>query len=128
MLQYLDRYFHQLFGHLVAFDTSGQVVAVVERTNNPAEHCFPNAKLQLHRRLGRVNLGRDMQDQPGQAALAADLLDERYVQALCGTLDQLPSAFASVGQTCLAQAMPVLDRHHRDSGLRRRIRSWGSTP
>ena len=128
VLQYLDRYFHQLFGHPVAFDASGQVVAVVERTNNPAEHCFSNAKRQLRRRLGRANLGRDMQDQPAQAALAANLLDERYVQALCGTLDQLPAAFASVGQTCLAQAMPVLDRHHRDSELRRRIRSWGSTP
>ena len=62
VLQYIDRYFHQLFGHPVAFETSEQVVAAVERTNNPAEHCSPNAKVQLCRRLGRANLGRDMPD------------------------------------------------------------------
>ena len=94
----------------MAFDTSGRVVAVVERTNSPAEHCFSKAKRKLRRRLGCASLGRDMQDQPAQAALAANLLDQRCVQVLCGTLDQLPTAFASVGQPCPSHASLGLAR------------------
>ena len=61
-------------------------------------------------------------------AFDTNLLDKRYVRDLCGTLDQLPAVFASVCQTCLAKAIPVLDRHHQDSELRQGIRWWESTP
>ena len=67
VLAYLDRYRDQLFGHPAARDDAGRVVAVVARTNNPAEHFFSQAKRKLRRRLGRAHLGRDMQDQPAEA-------------------------------------------------------------
>ncbi len=100
----------------------------MERTNNPAEHRFGSAKRKLRRRLGRANLGRDMQDQPAEAALAANLLDKRYVRLLCGTLDELPKAFANLVQSGAATARPALDRDNPDADLRRCIRAWGAKP
>ena len=128
VLDYLDRYRSQLFGHPLAHDQAGRVVAIVERTNNPAEHFFSNAKRKLRRRLGRAHLGRDMQDQPAQAALASNLLDPHYVKILCGTLEELPRAFAKLVQSGAATAQPALDRCSRDSNLRRRIRQWEIAP
>ena len=79
VLEYLDRCSDGLFGHPTARDGDGRILAVVERTNNVAEHFFAVAKQKLRRRLGRAHLGRDMQDQPAQAALAANLLCPDYV-------------------------------------------------
>ncbi len=52
VLDYLDRYREHLFGHPPARDGEGRITAVVERTNNPAEHFFAQAKCQLRRRPG----------------------------------------------------------------------------
>ena len=69
-----------------------------------------------------------MQDQPAQAALASNLLDPHYVKILCGTLEELPRAFAKLVQSGAATAQPALDRCSRDSNLRRRIRQWEIAP
>ena len=68
ILKYLDRYSSHLFGHPLLID-NGNILAVVERTNNVAEHFFGADKQKLRRRLGRANLGRDLEDQPAQAVL-----------------------------------------------------------
>ena len=39
-----------------------------------------------------------MQDQPAQAVLAANLLDPRYVEIVCGPLEELPRAFGTLEQ------------------------------
>ncbi len=74
------------------------ITAVVASTNNVAEHFFGADKQKLHRRLGRANLGRDLEDQPAQAALAANLRHSDYVRVLCGSLEHLPAAFAEFNQ------------------------------
>ena len=125
-LAYLDRYIDGLFGHPVARGPDGQVLAVVERTNNVAEHFFASAKQQLRRRLGRAHLGRDMEDQPAQAALAANLLCPHYVQIACGTLDRLPQAFAELDRQAIKASTP-LQRNNKDAPLRKRIRAWAAT-
>ena len=119
---YLDRYRERLFGHPTRRDEAGTIVAIVERTNNVPEHFFGHEKQHLRRRLGRANLGRDLEDQPAQAALAANLRHPDYVRALCGSLDHLPTAFAELDELALAQANP-LSRSNRDSKLQHRIRA-----
>ena len=123
VLNYLDRYGDGLSGHPVARDEAGRAVAVVDRTNNGIEQFFAIAKQGLRRRLGRAHLGRDMEDQPAQAALAANLLHPDYVQVLCGTLDQLPQAFAGLDRQ-ERTGPPRLQRSNRDAELRRRNRAW----
>ena len=69
-----------------------------------------------------------MQDQPAQAALAANLLDPHSVQIMCGTLDKLPRTFALLEQAGTVTAQPTLDRDQKHSNLRRRIRELASEP
>jgi hypothetical protein len=94
---------------------------VVERTNNVLEHFFDQQKRHLRRRLGKAHLGRDLEDQPAQAFLAANLRHNDYVRVLCGSLDNLAVAFADLDQKALAKATP-LARDNRDSDLKRRVR------
>ena len=123
LLDYLDRYGKQLCGHPVVRAPSGPVMAVVARTNNVLEQFFAHAKQGLRRRLGRAHLGRDMEDQPAQAAFVANLRDPDYVRIVCGSLDQLPQAFAALERP-LASNPPRLQRNNRDASLRRRNRAW----
>lgn len=120
ILTYLDRYIKQLFGHPSQLDDNGKVVAIVERTNNVAEHFFGSDKQKLRRRLGRAHLGRDLEDQPAQAVLASNLLHGDYVRVLCGSLDNMPSAFAELDLKGEIDASP-LERKNRDTLLIKHI-------
>ncbi|MDJ0765711.1 MAG: hypothetical protein QNJ97_22195 [Myxococcota bacterium] len=73
ILGYLQQYYPFLFGHPQKLDEDGCVVAVVQRTNNAAEHFFGREKQQLRRRVGRGQLGRDLEDQPAQVTLVPKL-------------------------------------------------------
>ena len=121
ILGYLDRERDRLFGHPVVRDDDGTVLAVVSRTNNPPEYFFGTGKRLMRRRLGRANLGRDMQQQPAQAALALNLRFPDYVRILCGSLDNLPGAFAGLRLEEVREV--TLERDHRDSKLQRLIQA-----
>jgi hypothetical protein len=101
ILKYLDRYGERLFGHPILRDDTGTIVAVVERTNNVAEHFFGQQKQQLRRRVGRADLARDLEDQPAQVALVANLSRADYVRVLCGSLENLPATFAALEHSAL---------------------------
>jgi hypothetical protein len=120
ILNYLDRYADNLFGHPARFDEDGKIIAVVERTNNVAEHFFGADKQKLRRRLGRANLGRDLEDQPAQAALASNLRHPDYVRLLSGSLENLPTAFANLDQEEYREESP-LQRSNKDTKLLKRI-------
>jgi len=123
VLSYLDRYGEQLCGHPVVRDSAGRAQAFVERTNNAIEHYFAHAKRGLRRRLGRAHLGRDMEDQPAQAALVDNLRHPDYVHVVCGSLEKLPQAFAELDQLEVPDSNP-LQRNNRDTTLWRQIRAW----
>jgi len=120
VLKYLDRYRGHLFGHPAIRDEDGRILAVVERANNPIEHFFGDEKQRLRRRLGRANLARDLQQQPAQAALASNLRHPDYIRILCGSLENLPAAFASLDRADVESVQLVRD--HRDSRLDRLVR------
>ncbi len=122
ILRYLERYANNLFGHPVLRDEQGTVVAVVDRTNNVLEHFFALGKEHLRRRLGKAHLGRDLEDQPAQAALVTNLRHDDYVRVLCGSLDNLDNAFADLDQMALYTTTP-LARESRDADITRRIRA-----
>ncbi len=122
ILKYFTKYKDQLFGHPVILDNDGTVIAVVERTNNVDEHFFGNEKQQLRRRVGRAHLGRDLEDQPAQAALSANLGHPDYVRILGGSLEHLHNAFANLDEQALADATPLV-RSNRDTVLKNRVRT-----
>lgn len=115
ILKYLDRYSPSLFGHPYLVD-DGKILAVVERTNNVAEHFFGAEKQKLRRRLGRAHLGRDLEDQPAQAALVANLTHPDYVKIVCGSLDNLPVAFSEIDRTEFEHGLS-LERSNKDTEL-----------
>lgn len=121
ILRYLRQYGPHLFGHPVLNDDDGRVIAVVGRTNNVAEHFFGSQKQLLRRRVGRGQLGRDLEKQPAQVALVANLRDPEYVRLVAGSLNQLPAAFSRLDNetpTSLAE----LVRDNRDSQIQRLLR------
>ena len=120
ILNYLKRYRNHLFGHPARLDEDGKIIAVVDRTNNVAEHFFGTDKQKLRRRLGRANLGRDLEDQPAQAALASNLRHSDYVRLLSGSLENLPAAFAKLDQEEYREVSP-LQRSNKDTKLLKRI-------
>ncbi len=115
-----DNYGKHFFGHPTQRDAQGNITAVVERKNNVLEHFFGAEKRKLRRRVGRAHLGRDLEDQPAQAALAANLMCPDYVRVVCGSLENLDAAFAALSEEELERASS-LSRDNRDSKLFRRI-------
>ena len=112
ILSYLKRYGSKLFGHPVRLDDTGAVLAVMERTNNVAEHFFARGSQRLRRRLGRKHIGHDLEQQPAQALLTANLLHPDYVRILCGSLENLPLAFAQLDSTNdLSSQLDRTNRH-----------------
>lgn len=120
--KYLQRYGSHLFGHPVRRDADGGVSAMADRTNNVSEHFFGGTKQELRRRVGRANLGHDLEQQPAQAALVRNLRHPEYVRILCGSLDQLPAAFADLDINGKMPREATLVRDNRNTTLRRRVR------
>ena len=71
--------------------------------------------------LGRANLGRDLEDQPAQAALASNLRHSDYARLVSGSLENLPAAFAKLDQKQYRQVSP-LQRSNKDTKLIKRIK------
>ena len=115
---YVERYRTGLFGHPAVRAPNGAILAVVSRVNNVAEHFFGQGKQLLRRRVGRAHLGRDMEQQPAQAAFTRNLKDPTYVKVLCGSLDRLPEAFAALDARNLVPPASSL-RDHRRANLHR---------
>lgn len=109
-----------LFGHPAVHDSQGQLLYVVERTNNALEHFFSSHHQSLRRRTGRKHLGRDLDQLPAHATLIHNLHDPLYVEILCGSLDQLPAALANLPPDAL-DSKPLRPSPHLP--LQRRLRS-----
>lgn len=91
---HLKRYGDSLWGHAILLPKLG--IRLVDRTNNLLEMFFNFFKHGERRRSGRKVLTKDLEDLPAEAVLALNLLHSDYVEALCGSLEQLPDAFAEL--------------------------------
>ncbi|MFH1609298.1 MAG: hypothetical protein ABID40_01545, partial [Candidatus Bipolaricaulota bacterium] len=108
ILDHLHRHGESLWGHLIALpEEAGGGTRLVERTNDILENFFRAMKHGERRRSGRKILTQDFEALPPAAALALNLRQPDYVALLCGTLDQLPQAFAALDQ----------ERHRHPAGL-----------
>lgn len=97
VLDHLVRHGPCLWGHTIKLPADvGGGIRLVERTNNAQETLFHNFKHGERRRSGRKVLSQDMEQLPAAAALALNLQREDYVAILCGSLGELPAAFADL--------------------------------
>jgi hypothetical protein len=105
VLAHLDSHGNTLFGH--AIDLPGGM-RLVDRTNNELEGFNHALKHGERRRSGRKILTQDFEKLPAAAALAKNLLHPDYVEVLCGSLDQLPAAFAQLDAADRSRSVAVL--------------------
>jgi hypothetical protein len=97
ILTHLDRHGPYLWGHAIGIPRrAGGGIRLVARTNNGLESLFHTIKHGERRRSGRKILTQDFEVLPPAAALATNLHHADYVSLLCGSLDQLPEAFAEL--------------------------------
>jgi hypothetical protein len=100
ILDHLDRHGDSLWGHVIQLPAAaGGGIRVVDRTNLIQESFWHALKHGERRRSGRKVLTYDFEGLPAAAALASNLQRLDYVEILCGSLDQLPQAFADLDQT-----------------------------
>ncbi len=97
VLEHLKKYEKSLWGHVIELPESvGGGIRVVDRTNNCCENFFHGMKHHERRRSGRKNLASDFEALPAEAALAYNLIKSDYVGIVCGSLENLPEAFAAI--------------------------------
>jgi hypothetical protein len=94
ILTHLKSHGAYLSGHVINTPGIEDGVRLVARTNNILEGQFHTIKHGERRRSGRKILTRDFEDLPAAAVLATNLCHYDYVKLVCGSLDQLPLAFA----------------------------------
>lgn len=136
ILDHLARHGKSLFGHVIRLPRrAGGGVRLVERTNNLEENFFRELKHGERRRSGRKILTQDLENLPPAAALVPNLRHEDYVNILCGSLEDLPRAFAELDAKRRAQAAgaraqrdirpapPVLESASLPASDRRTVRS-----
>jgi len=95
VLDHIERHGDSLWGHVISLPAeAGGGIRVVDRTNNIIENFFRDMKHGERRRSGRKILTQDFEHIPPAAALACNLTCSDYVAILCGTIEELPIAFA----------------------------------
>jgi len=116
VLAHLERHGKFLWGHAVPIpDQLGGGVRLVDRTNNILEGFFHTMKHGERRRSGRKNLAQDFERLPPAAALAANLIRPDYVSIVCGSLDQLPLAFARLDARDRSRPQAAISRNGKQS-------------
>ncbi len=97
ILKHLDRHGNTLWGHAIALpEETGGGVRLVERTNNLLELFYRMFKQGERRRSGRKVLSDDLEKFRAEGVFAQNLSHPDYVEILCGSLEELPQAFADL--------------------------------
>lgn len=108
VLAHFERHGSSLFGHVIALpEAIGGGARLVARTNLALEGFFGVMAHAERRRSGRKNLGQDLENLSGGAPLAHNLTCPDYVDIVCGSLDNLPKAFAQLDSADRRFALPV---------------------
>lgn len=94
VLSHLDRHASSLWGHAIRLPDG--TTRLVARTNNQLEGLFHTFKHAERRRSGRKILTQDLEQIPAAAVLALNLRHPDYVELLCGSIEQMPAAFAKL--------------------------------
>lgn len=97
ILEHIETHGDSLWGHVVSLGTpDGEIVRIVDRTNNILEGIFGDMKQGERRRSGRKILTQDFENLPAAATLTRNLKCPDYVALVCDSLDKLDEAFAQL--------------------------------
>ncbi len=99
ILKHLKEHENNLWGHVIQMPKSAEGgIKIVCRTNNCLENFNGRLKQEERKRSGRKVLTKDFEDLPEGAPLIKNLKKLDYVEILCGSLENLPTAIARLDQ------------------------------
>ncbi len=108
VLAHLERHGPSLWGHVITLPRKmGSGFRLVERTNVILEAFWHGMKHGERRRSGRKNLAADFEQLPPEAVLARNLTRADYVAVVCGSLHNLPRAFADLDAAERSRSLPA---------------------
>jgi hypothetical protein len=97
ILAHIETHGKSLFGHAIRLpESAGGSVRLVSRTNYLSENGFGAFKHGERVRTGYKNLGHVLETLPAESLLARNLQHQDYVFIVCGSLENLPNAFAEL--------------------------------
>jgi hypothetical protein len=120
VLRHLDKYWDGLFGHCLPLSNSNERYLIVQRTNNMPERFFRGPKRFERRVTGKKRVNREIDALSSHALIVFNLKNSWYVESVCGSLEELPGAFAELARkgkypkTSVREITPtILDRKTR---------------
>jgi hypothetical protein len=118
ILQHIENHGDNLWGHAIALpEAAGGGIRLVARTNHVSENFFGRFKHDERLRSGYKNLGYVLETIPAEALLVRNLEHEDYVTAICGSLHDLPNAFAELDRQERASKRSGLSRQEQEDDL-----------
>jgi len=115
ILKHIETHGDNLWGHAIRLpERVGGDIRLVSRTNYIAENFFGGLKHDERRRSGYKNLGYVLENLPAEAALVRNLEHDDYVTTVCGSLDDLPQAFAELDRQERENRLNAVTRQQED--------------
>ncbi len=109
ILKHIATHGSSLWGHAIQLPKhAGGAIRLVHRTNFLPENFFGDLKHNERRRSGHKNLGQDLEHLPAEAALVKNLEDDDYVTIVCGSRNQLASAFVELDRVAREKKLNLM--------------------
>ena len=128
---YLDKYWHNLFGHMIVPSGCTKPL-MVQRTNNILEQFFAKKKRNVRRKVGNKKLTRNIQAMKPEELIAVNIQNHMYSDLLYGGMQKLPTVFARYQQKVIRmrrerqymhqeRALPITKKVLRQKGIMNKI-------
>jgi hypothetical protein len=111
VLEHLDKYWNHLMIENVVVEKDGKAITIeIPRTSSENETCFGRMKSGLRKRLGKKDIGHELNMYGDYLAYVQNLMNEGYVKMALGSLDDLPKAFESIPPEMFAKERGVFKK------------------
>lgn len=115
ILEHLDKYWHNIILDNATVKIDGQdTPIVIPRTSSEYETCFGVMKGDLRKRLGKKDIGHELNMYGDYLCYVQNLKSERYVTLICDSLDNLPQALKEIPTEMVKSEIKML--HKRMKG------------
>jgi len=124
VVAHLDKYWSHIALDNVVVEVGGkEVVIEIPRTTSSNETCFGQMKSDVRKRLGKMDIGRELNMYGDYLCYVQNLKVESYVTLMYGSLDDMVQAFEEIPPEMLKAEVEVLRKRTKgydvtNSGLR----------
>ncbi len=111
ILDHLDRYWPYIILDNAKVTINGEEVQIeIPRTSGGNETCFGMIKVSVRKRLGKKDIGRELDNYGDHFRYVHNLKNKEYVTMLCGSLDNLTTVFETIPPKMVADGLWSLQK------------------